>query len=78
MLVSHKVVKYLLFGLLIAGTAYPILELSRLIIIVEIILRMHPEIPVYEFYVEIVVMWLFYIFVMVTYIKLVEYPPKKL
>ena len=53
--------KFLIILLVILLTLYPIVELTRVIVISEIILRVHPEIPQSQFITELVVMWLFYL-----------------
>ena len=52
-----------------ALTAYPILELTRLIVLDAFIRDLYPEIPRGTFIFELVVMWVFYISGMVIVYK---------
>ena len=56
----NRVVQYLLLVLVCVLTVYAPLELTRVIVLSELILRLHPEIEVWQFILEIALIWVLY------------------
>ena len=59
--VNSSLVRWLLFILIIALSAYPIIELTRVIVVTEFIRHIHPEVPIQCYIVEIALMWSMYL-----------------
>jgi len=58
---------YILF-LIMALTAYPVMELSRLIVVNALVNRLYPEVHIGLFYFELVYIWVFYLAIVPVYL----------
>ena len=58
---NSSLIRWLLFILIITLSAYPIIELTRVIVVTEFIRHIHPEVPIQCYIVEIALMWSMYL-----------------
>lgn len=60
--------RVLVLFLILLLSAYPVMELTRLIVVNALINRLYPEMPIGLYYLEIVYIWVFYLAIIPVYL----------